>query len=66
MAFEKRPKYWLASAPGGDVKLVRTKQRPKPGLEAISGKIEKTNEVEKEVRIEELVAVLRFIFSFVG
>lgn len=32
VALVKRPKYWLAKAPGGEVELERTKQRPNPGL----------------------------------
>ena len=50
----KIPKYWLARAPGGEVELERTKQRPKPGLLESSGKTEKTKDVEKEERVEEL------------
>lgn len=48
VALVKRPKYWLAIAPGGDVELERQKQRPKPGLVDMSGRTEKTKEVEKE------------------
>lgn len=54
MALENRPKYWPARAPFGEVELVRTKARPKPGLVQIWGSIEKTNEVEKELRVVEL------------
>lgn len=54
VALVKIPKYWLAIAPGGEVELERTKQRPKPGLVEISGKTEKTNDVEKEEREDEL------------
>jgi len=50
----KSPKYWLASAPRGEVVFDSTKARPKPGLEEISGKIENTKEVEKEEMVEEL------------
>lgn len=64
VALVKSPKYWLARAFGGEVELERTKQRPKPGLEAMSGRIEKTKEVEKEVREEELEVGL--MASFVG
>lgn len=53
MAFVKIPKYWLAKAPGGEVELERTKQRPNPGLLESSGKTEKTKAVEKEERDEE-------------
>lgn len=44
----KRPKYWLEIAFGGEVELERTKQRPKPGLVDMSGRMEKTKEVEKD------------------
>lgn len=54
MAFEKRPKYWLARAFGGDMVLVSTKARPNPGLVEIWGKMEKTKEVEKEEMLGEL------------
>lgn len=49
----KRPRYWPERALGGEVELERAKTRPKPGLVLSWGKMEKTNEVEKE----EIVAV---------
>lgn len=57
IGFLNRPKYWLASAPGGEVVLQRTKARPKPGLVAICGKMEKTKEVENEEMVEEFERV---------
>lgn len=51
-ALEKRPKYWPARELLGSVELERTKAMPKPGLDEISGKTEKMNWVEKEVRSE--------------
>lgn len=60
VALVKMPKYWLARAPGGEVELERTKQRPKPGLVEICGRTEKTKAVEKEERVEELeVGIMR-------
>ena len=61
---EKRPKYWLARAPGGEVELERTKARPKPGLSLISGRIEKTKEVENEATAVEFE--VGFMVSRVG
>ena len=46
------------------MELERTKQRPNPGLEAISGRTEKTKEVEKEVTEVELE--VGFMGIFVG
>ncbi|TQD74867.1 hypothetical protein C1H46_039599 [Malus baccata] len=57
MALVKRPKYWLARALGGEVELERTKQRLNHGLDLISGRTGKTNEVVKvatEEKLEEL------------
>lgn len=63
MELVKRPKYWPAMTPGGEVELERTKAKPKPGLVATSSKIENTNEVEKEEIVEEFE--VGFIISFV-
>lgn len=52
VALLKIPKYCPGSAPGGEVELERTKARPKPGLVLISGRIEKTNEVENDEMFE--------------
>lgn len=43
---------------------MRTKQRPKPGLESMLGKTEKTKEVEKEAT--EVEFELGFMVIFVG
>jgi hypothetical protein len=61
----QRPKYWPGKAPGGLVQLERTKARPKPGLEAMLGNMEKTKEVEKEKRVVVEFWVC-FILIFVG
>lgn len=67
VALVNRPKYWLAMAPGGSVVLQRTKARPKPGLVVISGKTEKTKEVENEVMEEDEELEDGFVMgTFVG
>jgi len=54
-------------APGGSVVLQRTKARPKPGLVVISGKTEKTKEVENEVMEEDEELEDGFVMgTFVG
>ena len=45
--------------------LERTKARPKPGLSLISGRMEKTKEVENEAMAVEL-EVVGFMVSRVG
>lgn len=58
VALEKRPKYCPDKAPSGEVEPDKTKASPKPGLELISGRTEKTNWVEKEDKVVEFGAGL--------